>query len=267
MFTTAPFVAIAAAAAILLSGTGGDPATPDVATIIQRSMAASQRNWAAAPHYNFVETDREKDGTRTYQVTMMLGSPYERLLKVNGQPLSAKQEREEQQKFDRELANRRSESPDKRASRTRQYQRERERDHVLLSQLSSAFDFSFVGRETVNGHDTYVLRATPRAGYKPPNAHAEALTGMRGQLWIDTKTFNWVKVSAEVVHPVAIAGFLARVEPGTAFELEEMPVGGGIWLPKHFSVQSRSAILFVFNHRTHDDETYSDYQAVTAAAR
>jgi hypothetical protein len=83
---------------------------------------------------------------------------------------------------------------------------------------------------------------------------------MKGQLWIDVKTYNWVKVSAEVVRPVSIDGFLARVEPGTSFELDEMPVGDGVWLAKHFREQSRSEILGVFNHSTHDDETYSQYR-------
>jgi hypothetical protein len=92
---------------------------------------------------------------------------------------------------------------------------------------------------------------------------AQVLTGMRGQLWIDQKTFQWVKVVAEVVHPVSIGGFLARVEPGTRFELEEAPVGDGIWLPSHFSEKSDAKVLHVFNHASQDDETYFDYQKVS----
>jgi hypothetical protein len=40
------------------------------------------------------------------------------------------------------------------------------------------------------------------------------LTGMEGKLWIDEKTFQWVKVEATVIRPVSIEGFLAEVEPG-----------------------------------------------------
>lgn len=50
------------------------------------------------------------------------------------------------------------------------------------------------------------------------------LRGMEGELWIDEATFQWVKVQARVIRPVSIEGFLARVEPGTRFELEKMPV-------------------------------------------
>jgi hypothetical protein len=41
-----------------------------------------------------------------------------------------------------------------------------------------------------------------------------------------------------------------------------MPVGNGIWQPKHFSMKSHSKVLFLFNRRSQADETYSDYQRI-----
>jgi hypothetical protein len=234
--------------------------TPDTKTIIERSVAANQRNWVAAPNYDYVETDRDKGMSRTYRVTMILGTPYRRVIATNGRALSNPADRAEQRKYQQELAHRRSESSDEHAKRLKSYDAERERDRVLMSQIATAFDFTLERHEAVGVRDTFVLKATPRAGYKPPNAHAEALTGMRGQLWVDVRTYNWVKVAAEVFRPVSIEGFLARVEPGTSFELEEMPVDGGVWLPRHFRAQSTSRILGVFSHGTEDDETYSQYK-------
>jgi hypothetical protein len=108
--------------------------------------------------------------------------------------------------------------------------------------------------------EVYELRATPRAGYNPPNMEAGVLTGMKGRLWIDTRTFQWVKVEAQVIHPVTIGGFLATVEPGTRFELENMRMSGDIWLPEHFAMLSRAKILFMFSRRKSSDETYFDYR-------
>ncbi len=105
-----------------------------------------------------------------------------------------------------------------------------------------------------------MLEATPRAGYKAPNMEAEVLTGMQGKLWIDKNTFQWVKVKAQVTHPVSIEGFLARVEPGTSFKLERMPVTDDVWLPKHFAMKSRAKILFFFRNNTQEDDTYFDSQ-------
>jgi hypothetical protein len=43
---------------------------------------------------------------------------------------------------------------------------------------------------------------------------------MEETLWIDQKTFHWMKVEAHVIHPVRIEGGFAEVEPGTQFEVE-----------------------------------------------
>ena len=80
---------------------------------------------------------------------------------------------------------------------------------------------------------------------------------MAGTLWIDTKTLQWVKVEAHVVRPVAIEGFLARVERGTYFELEKAPLSDGTWQFEHFAMRARAKVLFLFNHRSAVDETYS----------
>jgi hypothetical protein len=66
---------------------------------------------------------------------------------------------------------------------------------------------------------------------------------MLGKLWIERNSFQWVKAEVEVVHPVHIGGFIARVEPGTRFELEKIPVSSNIWLPSHLVVKSRSIVL------------------------
>ncbi len=98
----------------------------------------------------------------------------------------------------------------------------------------TAFDFKLLGETRLNGDDVYALQATPRPGYHPPNMETQVLTGMQGELWIDKDIFQWVKVEAQVTHPLSIEGFLAKVEPGTHFELEKAPVARGVWLPTHF---------------------------------
>ncbi len=108
----------------------------------------------------------------------------------------------------------------------------------------------------------WMLKATPRPGYNPPNMETQVLPGMEGELWIDQKTYNWVKVTAHVIHPVSIEGFLAEVEPGTRFELEKSPVGGGIWQITHFSMHSQAKVLHLFGRSSQEDDTYFDYQRI-----
>jgi hypothetical protein len=190
---------------------------------------------------------------------MILGSPYNRLIAVNGEPLSPQENAKEQRKMEQVVAQRRAEPPSQRQRRIANYEKERRRDHLMMQQLTVAFDFKLIGSRTIDSRDVYVLRATPRKGYKPPNMETQVLPGMRGELWIDKKTFQWVKVTAHVIHPVNIEGFLAQVQPGTRFELEKMPVDDGVWLAKHFEMKSSSKVLFLFNRTDQEDNTFFDY--------
>lgn len=232
----------------------------DAKAIIQRSVQANDADWKAAPEYEYFERDQQPGGgTKTYQVLMIDGSPYQRLVEVDGKPVSQTQQEQEQQKLNAVVNERKNESPTAKAKRIQQYEKDRKRDHGLMQQLVDAFDFQLQGEQQLDGFEVYVLLATPRAGYQPPSRDTRVLTGMHGKLWIDKKTFQWVKVEAEVIHPVSIEGFLAEVEPGTRFELEKMPVGDGVWQAKHFSMKAHAKILEVFNHREQDDETYYGY--------
>lgn len=233
-------------------------------TIIQRSLAANQRDWAAAPGFDCFEQDQKKRGSKIYEDIMIFGSPYERLVAVNGKPLTSRGQSVEKRKLDNEIAERRQESSQKRAQRIAKYEAERKHNHMLMEQLAKAFDFKLVGEQKLNARDVYVLQAIPHPGYHPPDMDSQALTGMRGMLWIDKLSFQWVRVEAQVMRPVSIEGFLARVESGSRFELEKEPVSADVWLPKHFSMRARAKVLFLFRHNGQEDDTYFHYHKAQA---
>jgi len=73
-------------------------ATPDVQTIIQKSVEANERDFKAAPFFNYREEDRDGATSKTYEVYMIDGSPYNRLIAQNGKPLSKEQSAQEEKK-------------------------------------------------------------------------------------------------------------------------------------------------------------------------
>ncbi len=235
----------------------------DVKEIVSRSVAQTDADWKRAPQYDFTERDvitrRGATTTHTSQVIMMQGSPYYKLIANNGEPLSPAQQAAEERKLRREINRRQSETPDQRAKRIAEYTNERRQDHALMREMTNAFRFKLVGQESVNGHTCFVLEATPKPGYQPMSRDTKALTGMRGKLWIDTKEYQWVKVHAEVFRPVAFGLFIAHVQPGTQFTLEQTPVGPGVWLPSHFSTRVKADVLF-WAHNSAEDDTFSDYR-------
>jgi len=234
-----------------------------VEEIIQRSVEANELDWKADPQYSYFERDVQNGVNRTNQVMMIEGSPYYRLTAVDDKQISKEEQAKQEQKLQQAIAQRKRESPQQRAARIAQYEKDRKRDHLLMEQLTKAFNFTLEGEEKLGPYDVYVLRATPRPGYTPPNRETRVLTGMNGTLWIDKQTYQWVKVEAHVIHPVAIEGFLARVEPGTRFELEKAPVANGVWLPKHFAMKAHARVIFLFTHNEQEEDTYWDYRKGT----
>src|SRR5436309_16119434 len=89
----------------------------DVNDLIRRSVAATEADWQAAPHYQYCERDAKGKKIETYQVTMIEGSPYYRLIARNDHPLSPEEALKEEAKFHAEIGRRRRETPAQRAKR------------------------------------------------------------------------------------------------------------------------------------------------------
>jgi outer membrane lipoprotein-sorting protein len=234
--------------------------------IVQRSVANTKADWDAAPQYNFTERDvitrhgRRTD--KTFRVMMIEGSPYNKLIAIDGEPLSAEQAAIADRKFQQAIDRRRNESTAERQKRVAEYERERRQNHALMAEMTNGFDFKLQGEETVNGRPCFVLVATPKPGYRPPSRDTQVLKGMRGKMWVDEQQYQWVKVHAEVFRSVSFGLFFASVKPGTEFTLEEEPVQGDLWLPSHFRMEVNARVLFSSRHSI-DDETYSNYQPST----
>lgn len=261
----APIRLLRATACVALAGwlLHAAPA-PSVERIIAQSIEATQSDWNAAPNFDYQErdTDPSTGDSKTYHVQMILGSPYNRLVAVNGKPLSLDKQQQEEKKLQEETRKRRNESLQEHSKRVADYEKSRKRDHALILEMPKALKFSLRGSDQLDGHAVYVINATPREGYSPPNSHAKVLTGMEGTLWIDQETYQWMKVEAHVVHTVSIAGFLADVQPGTFFLLEKRPVTGGVWQPSHFEMKAEVKILDLIPHDSATSETYFDYKKV-----
>jgi hypothetical protein len=243
-------------------------AAVDVQTLLHESVAATQRDFREADNFSWVERDVEQKLTgrgsqksrtvKTYQVTMIDGTPYNRLTKINDQPFTPDQDRQEERKMEAERNRRLSESQAARSKRIAKYRREHQQDQAMLKEMANAFTFKVVGEEAVNGRQTYVLDAAPRPGYVPKTRDTKVLTGMRGKLWIDKADKQWVKVEAEVIHPVTFYA-VASVGPGTKFVFEQAPVEGGVWQPSHFAVRVNSTVLWMARNSA-TDERYTNYR-------
>ena len=240
----------------------------DVEDLVSRAGRTRQSDWAAAPAFSFIQRDLTvSKGTitrKTHRVFNISGSDYYMPIAVNDVPLPAAQEEMELRRLKEEVDRRTNETSKEAQHRAEQYYRAREQNGILLLEFTKALDFTLVGEEMINGHATYVLDATPRPSYQPPNRTARILTGMHGRLWIEKESFHWVKGDAEVLKPISIFGFFARVLPGTQLKLEMVPVNESVWLVSRFAVDMKVSTFWRKSTKS-TDSTFSDYQPAPAA--
>ena len=244
------------------------PSSLSATDVIRRSVITNTADWEAQPEYGYkllnLKSKMDASGhaqsqpSKTFDVMMLEGSPYTRLVALDNDPLGPAQTAQEEARMHREMLRRQQEGPSDRHARIAKYQNDRAEEHLLMQQMVDAFTFRLIGKETVEGAECYVLEAIPRDSYVPPVERAKVLAGMRGRLWIETSQYHWVKVEAEVTRPVSFGFFVAQVKPGTKFELDQAPVGS-VWLPKRFTESVNASVFGLYGYRTREEAHFSNY--------
>jgi hypothetical protein len=251
---------------------------PDAREIVRRSIELDRKNEAVARNYTFLERDEtrilDRSGkpkkapeSRTFDVTLLEGSPYRRLVKRNDRPLPPEEERKEQEKLRKSIEERRKETPAERQSRIAEWERKQQRQRAPFQEIPDAFDLRLAGQETLDGRDVYVIAATPKPGYKPKLAAAANFPKIKGKLWIDKLDNQWVKGEIETLDTITIGGILVRLAKGSCATFEETRVNDEVWLPKQITLDGSARLLLVVGARAQIDIAFSNYRKFQADSR
>jgi len=240
----------------------------DARQILQRSIAATERSWEAREHYAFREHDEDRrldsDGRVKSEevddsIIIFVGeAPFEQLVKRNGRPPSAEEQRKQAEKLDKLKRETRQE----RVARLH----EQEENRSFVREVPDGFDFQLIGEEVINRRPAYILRATPRAGYRAHGRYGKLMSKVEGKLWVDKQDFGWVKVEGDVTQSFSMGLFLARVLHGSHITMEQTLFDDGIWMPKRIELRASARVLFVKSYDINRILTYSDYQLLQPAS-
>ena len=172
-------------------------------------------------------------------------------------PLPPGEEKKEQDKLTRSIAERREQTAAQRAQRLAEYNRRPEWQREAWRELPEAFDFRLAGEEVRDGHALYVIQATPYRGYQPRSRTAKVLVHLQGKLWVDKLDYHLVKAEVEVVDTISVGLFLVRVAKGSRAAFEQTRVNDEVWLPRHVRafVSARLGLLKVL--RIEEEISYS----------
>ncbi len=244
---------------------------------MERSLKSSERNMRIAEDYAWRETRifrrLDKSGnvknqeSKTYDVTMIEGKEYERLVMEDGEPLAPDKERKEQEKLDKEVAKLQNESPSQREKRLNKDRKEKHEREEMFRAIPKAFDIRFDGEESVDGREAWILHATPRKGYKPTSRQTSWLTKMGGRIWVDKQSYIWLKAEVETLETLSFGLVLARVGKGSTMEFEQQLVNGEVWVPRRTEVHFDARLGLVAKLRGMAEVLYSNYQKFSADSK
>jgi hypothetical protein len=239
----------------------------DAREIVYRALEQNDQNSQIARNYTFVERtetrnlDSKASGrSRTYEVMMVGGTPYRRLIARDDKPLSPAEDRTEQQKLTDSSAKRSSETDAERAKRIAEWEKKRREFRDPLSEIPRAFNLRVVGEETVNGVGTWVIEALPRPGYNSGKGFARFFPKVKGRFWISKRDYAWVKVDAEVLDTISYGFILARLQKGSRLYFEQTRVQGDVWMPKLFEASAALRLALFKSMHTGYQITYKDYR-------
>jgi hypothetical protein len=245
------------------------PAPPDAAEIVRNSLEKNTRNEERRRDYTYTENEvtrtLDKSGAVVkteqvgYDVVNLYGRPYRRRVSKDGKALEGKEKQKADDEFEKEVRKREGESPQEREKREAEQARQRAEEFRFLQEIPKAYTFHLAGEETLEGAGVWVIDAQPRPDFRSSVKRSDLLKKLRGRLWIDKESGQWVRVEAEVVDPISFGGFLAKLDRGATLSFLQHRVNDEIWLPSQAIARLEARVL-VKRYRIASETTWSGYR-------
>jgi hypothetical protein len=108
-----------------------------------------------------------------------------------------------------------------------------------------------------------VLDYVPDPKFNAPTTESEALSGLRGRIWIDRNTKAIVRMTGEIFQPVNFGwGILAHIYPGGKLDLEQADAVEGRWNMTSFHEHVTVKALMVKTINVNSEVRSFDFQQV-----
>jgi hypothetical protein len=182
----------------------------------------------------------------------------DRLMAVNGKPLTEQQWSQENQRIE-QLLNSRSQ-----LKKEKQQQREDgEQATRMLRMVPDAFLFQQESSEA----NRITLHFTPNPAFRASGASEMVFHHMEGTLTLDVKQKRLVEISGRLNSEIKFAGgLLGHLDKGGTFYVKQQEVGPGCWEMTRMNVQMNGKALFFKTISVRTAEIDTDFHAVPEAA-
>jgi hypothetical protein len=182
---------------------------------------------------------RERE-ERVYDVGPLAGGVYASLVEKNGKSLTSSDlldEKERRQRFLERSSAQRFGGGDS--------------DRVPLDpELFNRYKAEVLGREWKDGRSALILRFWPRSADLPIRRRQDyVLNKLTGKVWIDEQDWEIVKVDAHLTERVRVMLGLVAALDKADLSFEQLPMGGGVYLPLKLTANFEGRKLFSALHQ------------------
>ncbi len=183
--------------------------------------------------------------------------PITRTLLLNGRPLNAAQQQQENARLE-ELLN----SPGERAGLKQAYAADEQRIGRIVALLPEAFLYRDMGEENGCRH----LSFRPNPGFPPHSIEARIFHAMTGDLWIDSRMKRLARLSGRLDENVDFGfGILGRLYKGGWFDLSRIEVSPTDWKTERLEIHMSGRAMFFKSIARETSEVRGGFSAVPPA--
>jgi hypothetical protein len=239
--------------------------TPDIGALMRQVQANQNKldkireNYACRDARVTEKLDKhgriKKQTSEVYEISFLGGREIERLVEKNGEPLSAKAQKKEDERIRKEVEKYEREEKD-RAKR----EKERRQAEIQIQDFIRADRFYNPRRETMDGREVIAFDFERNPHFKAHTLAEKLAQSLEGTIWIDAQASEVVRLTARFDKNFGIGwGILASVHRGTAIEFEQTLEHNQVWLPVYSQIDVSARALFLSANENVIDR-YSNYQ-------
>jgi len=214
------------------------------------------------------ETEFENDGKvkkrelKEYTFFYLNGDEISTLVKKEGKPLSAEEQKKENEKTQKEIENLQKRQAKKEAKEEKEKEEGKDNgEDVGIETFLRACQFVNPRHERFRGQDVLVFDFEPNPDFKAHKLEEKVVQKLAGVVWIDEKAHDVARLEAYFVGDMKFAGGLvANLQKGTSFILEQQFINNEVWLPTYNEAHIGARFLLVKGFKINEVTRYFDYK-------
>jgi hypothetical protein len=251
----------------LVIAAGAQPPSSSSAQAIQQStrpaelvgrVVENELNAKDEGHFQYRRWRQTTDGTRVKEVVETAAGTVDRLVAVDGQPLTAKQQAKEDTRLHDLLLH-----PERQQQHQKEQRQDDETERMMFRELPVAFLYEYAGTERGQWGELICLRFVPNPNYQPPSRETSVYKAMSGKLWVALPEYRLARIEATLFQEVRFGwGILGHLDKGGHFYIEQSKIGPSRWDVTYQDIQFDGKALLFKTICLHEVEKTSEFRSV-----